>query len=211
MRSTHICSGIIINSRHILTSASCVVLDKSVFFANIKIRAGSNDLLDDQYACYRDVSSIIIHPDFNMKNFWDNDISILVLSKELTLNGYTIDIGRFSKRRTIKERLAVTGWGRDISNDFSISHYLRKIYIQRLRPVQCQNLMKRFFNDNQGCAYGHPKTTSVTQGDSGGPLLRNFEIIGIVSVFSITLERQPFVFIKVEEYLRWIDLMTILY
>lgn len=79
INNRHICSGIIISENHVLSSSTCVILDNNIVFGNIKIRAGSNDLLSNnsRYVSFHDVSLVIIHPEFDVYDFWTNDICIL--------------------------------------------------------------------------------------------------------------------------------------
>lgn len=84
LNGTHICSGVVISKRHILTSATCMTLENSIILARIKIRVGSNDLLDNHspFISYFDISLVVIHPDFDVRNFWANDICILKVSSK---------------------------------------------------------------------------------------------------------------------------------
>ncbi|KAL5281403.1 hypothetical protein ACFFRR_005042 [Megaselia abdita] len=91
---THICNGVIIHHRLILTTADCMYLDikpevvQRVSPQNLYITAGSNSI--DLEEVTRDVESYEIPNDFNFDRL-ENDIAILRLNKSLPL-GYRNDM-----------------------------------------------------------------------------------------------------------------------
>lgn len=83
--SYHICGGGIISDRHIITSASCITLDNLVVFGNLDVFSGTADLFQQGTCQINKVHYVIIHPHYDAKNFWRNDIAILKVCYNLKL------------------------------------------------------------------------------------------------------------------------------
>ncbi|KAF7996590.1 hypothetical protein HCN44_002236 [Aphidius gifuensis] len=82
----HICGGSIISYHHILTAASCVSSDRNVYYANIEILSGTNDLMRQTIGWnINKVSRILLHEDYDPLNYWINDIGIMIF-KQLIFN-----------------------------------------------------------------------------------------------------------------------------
>lgn len=90
----HICNGVIIHHRLILTTADCMFLDikpqvvQRVSPRNLYITAGSNSI--DLEEVTRDVESYEVPSEFNFDSL-ENDIAILRLNQSLPL-GYRNDM-----------------------------------------------------------------------------------------------------------------------
>lgn len=79
-RSHHLCSGNIISEYHVITTASCVSHEYFVVYGNIAVLSGTHDLRGGNRGNHlrlTNVELVIIHPEYDPKNFWINDISIL--------------------------------------------------------------------------------------------------------------------------------------
>ncbi|KAF7993090.1 hypothetical protein HCN44_005871 [Aphidius gifuensis] len=78
-RELHFCTGVILGSRHILTTASCVLIDRGILYANLKILSGTPDVGNSANdGQYYDVKYTACHEDYNPHQFFKNDICILV-------------------------------------------------------------------------------------------------------------------------------------
>ncbi|KAF7988409.1 hypothetical protein HCN44_000982 [Aphidius gifuensis] len=74
----HICSGMIIDEFHIITTATCVTNDKNIIYANIQVLSNTYDRNDiDELGSFNDVALVILHNDYEPRQFWANDICIL--------------------------------------------------------------------------------------------------------------------------------------
>lgn len=85
-RKWHSCTGVVLGPRHILTTASCVLIDHGVYYANLKILSGTPDvgnLANDGQ--YYDVEYTVCHKDYNPQQFFKNDICTLVVSNYLKI------------------------------------------------------------------------------------------------------------------------------
>lgn len=75
IRNDHICGGAIISIHHVISAASCALHSANVFYGNIKIISGTNDLEGRSvYSKIHSVAFVIFHPQYNQRNNWINDI-----------------------------------------------------------------------------------------------------------------------------------------
>lgn len=74
----HLCSGSIISMFHVLTVASCLILEDGIFIGNLQVLSGTEDRRNAQgFGQIHDVSLIIHHPQYDQRNFLINDIALL--------------------------------------------------------------------------------------------------------------------------------------
>lgn len=82
-KQQHICSGSIISVSHILTSASCVVLENGgdimVLLSNLQILTDTKDKLNsNNTGNIHEISYAFIYEDYNAQHFWINDIGKII-------------------------------------------------------------------------------------------------------------------------------------
>ncbi|CAG7733160.1 unnamed protein product [Allacma fusca] len=104
------CGGSLITSMLVLTAAHCLRRpDKQP--NQIVVISGNHKLgspnPDEQIV---DVSSIIVHEDYNYRNYL-NDIAIILLAKEITLNTNTNTISLPTEGTQFQNSAIVSGWG----------------------------------------------------------------------------------------------------
>ncbi|XP_053687032.1 serine protease 53-like [Sabethes cyaneus] len=174
--SEYRCGGTLIDQRHILTSAHCVVRSNGYPMAAeaITIHLGQYDLQEqtDQVQIMS-VAEVHVHSDFETNR---NDIALLVLKSTVQYSDYVIPICLDRKANSRDEankleglRGSVTGWGQ-LANG-SLPRQLRTAEMPIVSHLECvQNdpvLFGRFLNPSVFCA-GDKNGTSVCKGDSGG-------------------------------------------
>lgn len=76
----HIGSGVIINDKQIISTASCLMQYWNQNLSNFRIVAGSIDLLDDEGTTFLNVTKIKIHDEFTNTSL-DYDLAILTVSR----------------------------------------------------------------------------------------------------------------------------------
>ncbi|XP_058829030.1 polyserase-2-like isoform X2 [Topomyia yanbarensis] len=217
------CGGTLVDERHVLTSAHCVIRSNGYPMrpVELSVHIGQHDLRKlPEHVQVMNVSVVHVHPEFELNR---NDIALLVLSSEVKYSDYVIpiclDAGAGDDVRTLEgNRGWVTGWGQ-LKNG-TLPRLLRTAQMPVVSHLQCveadPQLFGRFLNQGVFCA-GDRNGTSVCKGDSGGGMYFSegdrFVLKGIVSFSGMDensrCDTSKFiVFANVGYYLPWIKNLT---
>ena len=173
----HWCGGSLVRDKWVITAAHCV---EGVSENSLQVKFGLHNVNSTSGAVTRNVSDIIIHPQYSGWSL-DNDYALLELSSPVTT---------FEPIKLITDNshddepvMATTmGWGATSSGGWG-STYLMEVDV----PIDesCGNIGNQTTN-NMGCAGDNNGGEDSCQGDSGGPLIMTndegeYELIGIVS------------------------------
>ncbi|GAB6027718.1 AAEL001675-PA [Chamberlinius hualienensis] len=215
----YICAAALISDRYILTAAHNI---KGYNPGDMRIRLGDWDVsaaAETLPFVERFVEQIFIHPFFYAGNL-QNDIALLRLDRPVDIisNPHIAPVcmpPRFE--HFTGQRCLVTGWGKDAWGlQGSYSHVLKKVDLPILSNFDCQEKLRftrlgRNFQLHPGfvCAGSEPGKDSC-KGDGGGPLVCEYDgryvLSGIVSWgIGCGLPGVPGVYVRVSEYLDWID------
>ncbi|XP_041662370.1 granzyme B-like [Cheilinus undulatus] len=204
----HTCGGILIREDFVLTVAHC---RKYVGSDGMTVVLGAHDLRKNEKSQQRiKVAEFHPHPCFNGE--YDNDIMLLKLKKNATLNKYVKIIGLPKKDGKIPANIncTVAGWGATGANKPS-SDVLRETTEKIQFDKECKSKWQKYFNSRHMiCTKFDKKKGGVCQGDSGGPLICNSKPQGLTAFTKqddCNDPKYPHVFTKTQFFIPWIKLV----
>ncbi|KAH6692220.1 extracellular trypsin protease [Plectosphaerella plurivora] len=205
-RGNHFCGGTLLNENTVLTAAHC----SSANAASVSVRAGS--LVSGIFhsgGILSEVSSIEIHPQFDIKRPFDSDVAIWKLSTPIPKSqniGYAT-LAAADSDPTARTLMTAAGWGTTAAEGRPPDS-LRKVDV----PVIGRNTCRGFYgNDVTGtmfCAGLVEGGKDSCQGDSGGPLIdaNTKTLMGVVSWGRGCADaRSPGVYARVDAMRSFID------
>ncbi|XP_033208695.1 phenoloxidase-activating factor 1-like [Belonocnema kinseyi] len=208
------CSGVIINERTILTTATCALATSgnyqlhSVMVGDFDASTDPdcNSLFCSHKARHYGISHVIKYPSFELQSY-TNNIALLRLSADIEFTATAQPICLPPAQLFVSEGKIGTlvGWGKlSFQRDKpSIQQWLK---MRLISPQECSYFINRGLSVEL-CARGEQEPCS---GYSGAPLISregdNFFLIGVVSYGADCDSRSsaPTVFVDVQKYIDWI-------
>uniref|UniRef100_A0A8C6Y641 Peptidase S1 domain-containing protein n=1 Tax=Naja naja TaxID=35670 RepID=A0A8C6Y641_NAJNA len=177
----HFCGGSIINSQWIVSAAHC-------YRSQLQVRLGEHSLTkDDGSEQYINSIKVISHPKYTASL---NCISAVRLPSSCPSTG---------------AKCLVSGWGNTLSSGTHFPDLLQCLSIPVLSQSQCNKAYPGKITNNMFCAGYMEGGKDSCQVDSGGPVVCNGELQGVVSWGGCALEGKPGVYVKVCNYVSWIQ------
>ncbi|XP_044001636.1 trypsin-4-like [Aphidius gifuensis] len=207
-KNHHICGGVIISYEHILTAESCISAKKNVFYGNLQVLVGSNDLLIGESPYHfeiHQVANIICHEEYNPLKNWINDIAILKVESPIVLVDALIQTASIPVRGRISSKYFITGWGINPVTNI-MTRYLQRLDVKVITPKSCRDKYHNNVFSTQYCLLPVLPNTGVTLGNGGSPVMSSRTVIGIISIASIDIHK-PVIHTRVYEYADWIKQM----
>ncbi|KAF7996865.1 hypothetical protein HCN44_002511 [Aphidius gifuensis] len=201
----HICGATIISYDFLLTSASCFTADRYVYYVNLQVLVGTNDItrITQPFPLnVFEVSHLIIHEDYNPHQNWINDIALLKVTSSMSKTFLRL---ASMPTNIYSSNLHLIGWG---ENPFTgkMTRFLQKLDIKSITPSICKHRydIKLILSPTQFCLIPRSPTAQITQGVSGTPVVRSQTIIGLVSLMS-SKTNDPVIYTAVFPYINWIN------
>jgi len=210
------CSGTLVHSEWVLTSAQCTLSKKASSFS---IRLGEYDLTSDDYTEQQYKGSAIeIHPDYYPYSI-ESDVSLIKLDVPAKLDRYvkTACLPQANNSITKDSRCHLSGWG---TGSYKQHNHviLKQIRLWKISHPKCRKDMKHFDDNlsityNMICAGSHSNNTECIA-DIGSPLVCNhgnkkFILNGYASWIDTKCDEKLNVFTNIAKYIDWIE--TIIY
>ncbi|EDS32494.1 conserved hypothetical protein [Culex quinquefasciatus] len=168
------CGGTLIDQRHVLTSAHCVVQRNRMVMngTDLSVHLGKRDLGElSESVQVMDVSEVHVHPEFSTNR---HDLALIVLERVVRFSEFVIPIclekgrGEGQLEELVGQRGWVAGWGE--TENGTVSSVLKTASMPVVGNTECvqsdPGLFGRFVSTAMFCASDR-NGSSVCRGDSG--------------------------------------------
>ncbi|KAH8236852.1 hypothetical protein KR026_012670, partial [Drosophila bipectinata] len=199
--SYHICCGVIVDKRHVVTAASCV---SGLRARNLICVSGTNDWWN-LTAPYYQVEKIHTHCNFD-KPLYHNDIALLQLSEDIVFDNLTQNI-TLADIDELQEGdvLTMAGWGASEAQG-TYERYLHQASGTYLPVDKCRDKLQNQDDVDLGHVCVQMNVgQGVCHGDTGGPLIdQQNRLVGIGNWGVPCARGYPDVYARAAFYNDWI-------
>lgn len=203
----HHCTGAAVRAYWVVTAAHCVQSPKAryaVLLGSHNLKESQNDVNVQQFR----VQTVVQHPRFAKKPFYQNDIALVRLRAHLPWTQAVLALDSEETEYDLS-RLVVVGWG-DATNP-ALEGVLTRARAPRASAFQCsRTYFGRFDARNELCAGSPLFVEGPCFADSGAPLVAQaghaLVLVGVVSRGKACHKRHPpNIFSSVQAHLPWLE------
>ncbi|NXF12632.1 TMPSC protease, partial [Smithornis capensis] len=211
-RFFHLCGGVLLGRRAVLTAGHCVVGRSNP--CSWRAVLGLHNLYrHGPHTAKRRIRRILVHSEFKSDTF-ENDVALFELHSAVQYNLHIQPIclppAPLLLHMENSSDCYISGWGRTQEKG-KISAVLKEARVEILPPSLCNSSegYGGLMDDNVLCAGAWAGGTDTCQGDSGGPLVcyhpDRYYLIGIAS-FGVGCGRPkyPGIYVRLSQYRTWI-------
>lgn len=154
------------------------------------VRLGEYDLeVEEEDEVEYHVKRIIIHPKYDEKESFDNDIALLMLPEMVEQSKHAAFACLPQSFQSLPDSsCTIIGWGKMSNNDEDGSDILKEAEVPIVSMYECRNQYKdSSITKNMFCAGHRHGRIDTCSGDSGGPLLCRsvYSIASFICVFQL--------------------------
>lgn len=204
LRGTPICGGSILTEKFILTAAHCRhFMDEILMPPSVKILVGS---VQHTNGTQYEVDEFISHEEYDKKTF-RNDLMLIKVENTILFNDNVKPIKIHPHRVTAGQTVVASGWGFTNSR-YNVPDTLQFIIKSTISFRECRGLLPeqdRAVLFKETLCTKAEENRGVCPGDSGGPLVLNGELVGVVSWGYVCGYNIPNMYVRVADYLPWIN------
>ncbi|XP_014772671.1 chymotrypsinogen A [Octopus bimaculoides] len=202
-----LCGGSIIDSKHILTAAHCVVGAE-----HVKVSAGGNNINNMKETMIVTKDNIHANKKYTGPPKFQNDVTVLTLPKAITFNSCRQPIPMAQYGDSFTQECVIAGWGQT-GADASTAKFLETVKVNLYLSQECKSYYP-YVTDQQICAGSGVKGgAEACHGDSGGPLMcrrssdGKLTVVGTTSYGAAKCQSGMAVYENVAYFRKWIQEM----
>ncbi|KAF5296962.1 hypothetical protein FQR65_LT10114 [Abscondita terminalis] len=222
-RKFPVCTGVLINTRYVLTSSDCLLPHTtnslSVLLGKFSLENNaSSDCVKNIFYSITECSDSeefeieerILHP-YRVAYTYNNDLALLRLGKTVVFSDYIRPVCLPTADRkfaNVNDKLYVSGW--NDQNFIKGKTTKKKIVTTLISNELCGRILRTTVTGYNICSIGTPNNTEAQcYLDKGGPLVfsdkNQWHVEGILSEYSGRCDNSaPLIFMRVSQYLEWI-------
>ncbi|NXM67003.1 TMPSC protease, partial [Serilophus lunatus] len=210
LRFFHLCGGVLLGQRAVLTAGHCVVGRRNPCFWRAVLGL-HNIHKHGPHTAKRRIRRILVHSEFRSETL-ENDLAVFELKSAVpySLHIQPICLPAGPLPDTDGSGCYISGWGRTQEKG-EMSAVLKEARVEILPPSLCNSseAYAGLVDDRVLCAGAWAGGTDSCQGDSGGPLVcyqpDKYYLVGIAS-FGVGCgrPRYPGIYVRLSRYRAWL-------